>query len=345
METVTQYLFSSTDPSTVRPMKTALTNAQIRNAAEARKVYGDYFDAAMKARIVRDKLTDVRRAVIAQRHYAIRGYVTPGRDPNTVYYFHMRRDGRVGKSWVPVPADVVILSREGLAELVAANRIAAETAVDLARVGLGVAVRASAPKPDLGSVDAVKQALLKAKTVAVPGSTSGIWLKTDLFPRLGVADAIDIRMTPRGSDATAMVAAGGAGLAVMPVSEILVAPGVDFAGALPPQIQMVQVFAAAIVAGSTAMAAARRLIEFLASPQVAEKIRRSGMELSASSCARSWDTPLSRENAFSSVSHRSVFTGPGLTVLMRTPCRPYCSATDEAKLMSAALATPAVISQ
>ena len=108
METVTQYLFSSTDPSTVRPMKTALTNAQIRNAAEARKVYGDYFDAAMKARIVRDKLTDVRRAVIAQRHYAIRGYVTPGRDPNTVYYFHMRRDGRVGKSWVPVPADVVI---------------------------------------------------------------------------------------------------------------------------------------------------------------------------------------------------------------------------------------------
>ena len=177
-----------------------------------------------------------------------------------------------------VPADVVILSREGLAELVAANRIAAETAVDLARVGLGVAVRASAPKPDLGSVDAVKQALLKAKTVAVPGSTSGIWLKTDLFPRLGVADAIDIRMTPRGSDATAMVAAGGAGLAVMPVSEILVAPGVDFAGALPPQIQMVQVFAAAIVAGSTAMAAARRLIEFLASPQVAEKIRRSGME-------------------------------------------------------------------
>jgi len=176
------------------------------------------------------------------------------------------------------PAAVGILSREGLAELVAANRIAAETTVDLARVGLGVAVRANAPKPDLSSVDAVTQTLLKARMVAVPGSTSGIWLKTDLFPRLGVADAIDVRMTPRGSDASAMVAAGGAGLAVMPVSEILVAPGVGFAGVLPPQIQMVQVFAAAIVTGSRAVAAARRLIEFLASPHAAEIIRRSGME-------------------------------------------------------------------
>ncbi len=177
-----------------------------------------------------------------------------------------------------VPADVVILSREGLAELVAANRIAADTAVDLASVGLGVAVRAGAPKPDLGSVDAVKRALLKAGTVAIPGSTSGIWLKSDLFPRLGVAEAIDVRMTPRGTDASAMVAAGGAALAVMPVSEILVAPGVDLAGALPPQIQMIQVFAAAAVAGSSAMAAAQRLIDFLASPEAAETIRRSGME-------------------------------------------------------------------
>lgn len=177
-----------------------------------------------------------------------------------------------------VYADVVIMSREGLAELIAANRIVAGTSVDLASVPLGVAVRAGARKPDVGTVDAFKQVLLKADTVAVPSSTSGIWLKTDLFPRLMVADAIDVRMTPRGSDASAMVAAGGAGLAVMPVSEILVAPGVDFAGALPPQIQMVQIFAAAVVAGSNAMTAARRLIEFLASPHAAATIRRSGME-------------------------------------------------------------------
>src|SRR5918912_2822593 len=159
-----------------------------------------------------------------------------------------------------VPADVVILSREGLTELIAAKRIAAGTDVDLARAPLGVAVQAKAPKPDVSTVEAVKQALLKAKTVAVPASTSGIWLTTDLFPRLGIADKINVKVTPRGADATAMVAAGEADLAVLPVSEILHAGGVDFAGVIPPEIQLVQVFAAAIVAGSSEMDGAKRLI-------------------------------------------------------------------------------------
>jgi molybdate transport system substrate-binding protein len=80
-----------------------------------------------------------------------------------------------------VPADVVILSREGLNELIAAERIAAGTDVDLARARLGVAVRAGTPMPDVSTVEAVKQVLLKAKTIALDGSTSGIWLATDLF--------------------------------------------------------------------------------------------------------------------------------------------------------------------
>src|SRR5919198_2190675 len=120
-----------------------------------------------------------------------------------------------------VPADVVILSREGLSELIAANRIAAGTDVDLAQVPLGVAVRAGTPKPDVSTVEAFKQLLLKAKTVAMPGSTSGIWLVSDLFPRLGIAGKVNTKLAPRGTDATNMVAAGEADLAVMPVSEIL----------------------------------------------------------------------------------------------------------------------------
>jgi molybdate transport system substrate-binding protein len=80
-----------------------------------------------------------------------------------------------------VRCDVVILSREGLGELIAAKRIVAGTDVDLARVPVGVAVRAGAPKPDVSTVEAFKQVLLKAKTIAVPGSTSGIWLTTELF--------------------------------------------------------------------------------------------------------------------------------------------------------------------
>jgi molybdate transport system substrate-binding protein len=102
----------------------------------------------------------------------------------------------------------------------------------------------------VGTVDAFKQVLLKARTVAVPGSTSGIWLRTDLFPQLGIAERIRIEVGPRGSDATDMVAAGRADIAVMPTSEIAYAAGVDFAGNIAPEIQFVQTFSAAIVAGS-----------------------------------------------------------------------------------------------
>jgi molybdate transport system substrate-binding protein len=177
-----------------------------------------------------------------------------------------------------VPANVVILSREGLSELIAANRITAGTDVDLARVPLGVAVRSGSPKPDVGTVEAFKQLLLKAKTVAVPGSTSGIWLTTDLFPRLGIAEKIKVKATARGKDATGMVAAGEADLAVMPVSEIVHAPGVDFAGSLAPEMQFVQTFSAAVVAGSGEIEASKRLIEFLASARASEAIKKSGME-------------------------------------------------------------------
>ena len=181
------------------------------------------------------------------------------------------------------PADVVILSREGLGELIAAKKIAAGTDVDLARVPLGVAVRLGTPKPDVSTVEALKQVLLKAKTVAIPGSTSGIWLTTDLFPRLGIAEKINVKVTSRGTDATGMVAAGGADLAVMPVSEIMHASGVDYAGRLAPEIQFVQTFSAAIVAGSRDMEGSKRLIDFLASASASDAIRNSGMEPLATS--------------------------------------------------------------
>jgi molybdate transport system substrate-binding protein len=175
-------------------------------------------------------------------------------------------------------ADVVILSREGLAELIAAKRIVAGTDVDLARVPLGVAVRAGAPKPDMRTVEAFRQILLMTKTVAVPASTSGIWLTAELFPRLGIAERLNVRAMPRGADATALVAAGGADLAVLPVSEIVYAAGVDFAGRLAAEIQFVQVFSAAAVDGSGKIDAAKRLIAFLTSAQASEAIRNSGME-------------------------------------------------------------------
>ena len=96
-------------------------------------------------------------------------------------------------------ADVVILSREGLDQLIAAKRIVAGTDVDIARVGLGVMVPSGVPKPDVSTIDGFKKAMLNAKTVALPGSTSGIWLTTTLFPRLGIADKVNVKVSPRGA--------------------------------------------------------------------------------------------------------------------------------------------------
>ena len=161
---------------------------------------------------------------------------------------------------------------------IAANRIGAGTDVDLARVAVGVAVRVGAPKPNVSTVGLFKKVLLQAKTVSVPGSTSGIWVTTVLFPRLGLAEKISVKVTPRGNGAAALVASGDADIAVLPVSEILYAPGVDLAGAIAPEIQFIQTFAAAVVAGSTKIQEARRLIEFLSSERASEAIRNSGME-------------------------------------------------------------------
>src|SRR2546427_11000968 len=164
-----------------------------------------------------------------------------------------------------VAADVAILSREGLSELIAAGRIAAGTDVDLARAALGAAVRSGTRKPDISSVAAFKQALLSAKVVAVPASTSGIYLTTDLFPRLGIADKLNIKVMPRGAQSAALVAAGEADIVVQPISELLHVPGLDFVGPIPLELQLLQTFAAAILAGSKKLEAGRPPIPFLAS--------------------------------------------------------------------------------
>jgi molybdate transport system substrate-binding protein len=177
-----------------------------------------------------------------------------------------------------VPADVVILSREGLTELIAARRIAPGTDVDLARTPIGVAVRTGAPKPEVRSVEDFKRVVVNAELVAVPSSTSGIFLIEEIFPRLGIAGKVNVKATPRGSGAAAMVASGEADLGLLPVSEIAHAPGVELAGVIAEEIQLNQTFSAAIVAGSKQAEAAKRLLAFLTSARAAQTIRDGGME-------------------------------------------------------------------
>ena len=176
-------------------------------------------------------------------------------------------------------ADVVILSREGLTELIAAGKIIPDTDVDLAMAPLGLGVPAGTPKPDLSTTQAFKEALIKAKRIVVPGSTSGIYLTKELFPRLGLTDQISVTVTERGSQATTLLAAKEVNVAIQPSSEIVNVAGVDYVGRIPNELQLIQTFSAAIVAGSTQRESAQKLIQYLSSPKAIDPIKNSGMDL------------------------------------------------------------------
>lgn len=175
--------------------------------------------------------------------------------------------------------DVVILSREGLAELVSLGRIMPGTAVDLAIAPLGAAVPLGSSRPDISTVATFTKALLKANSIVVPGSTSGIYLTTELFPKLGVAKKISVKITERGSQATSLLAAKEAAMAIQPSSELVNVAGIDFIGRLPNEIQLLQIFVIAITKDSTQVEAAKKLIQFLTSPAAAVPIQNSGMDL------------------------------------------------------------------
>lgn len=177
-----------------------------------------------------------------------------------------------------VAADVVIMSREGLGELESQGRILAGTDVDLANAGVGAAVRSGARRPDISTVSGFKRALLEARVIAVPASTSGIYLTGELFPRLGIADKLTIRVLARGTQCAALVAAGEADIALQPTSELLREQGLDYLGPIPEEIQFPQTFCAAVTRDSKEVDAARRLIAYLASDRAAAVISRNGMK-------------------------------------------------------------------
>jgi molybdate transport system substrate-binding protein len=171
-------------------------------------------------------------------------------------------------------ADVVIMSREGLNDLIAHARIVTGSDVDLAETPLGVAVRTGMPKPKMDTVDGFIQMLVAAKSIAL-NSTTGIYLTKTLFPRLGIAEKLAPKITFSG---VAAVASGEAELAIQPVSELLRRPGLEFVAPLPRELQYVAVFSAAVLAGSRQAEAARRLIAFLASDAAAPALNAYGMQ-------------------------------------------------------------------
>jgi ABC-type molybdate transport system substrate-binding protein len=178
------------------------------------------------------------------------------------------------------PIDVIILAGPGLEALIKDGMVDASTRVDLVRSLIAMAVRNGTPKPDISTVDALKRTLLQAKSIGSSDSASGVYLRTVLFPRLGIADQIKakskvIEAYERVGDA---LARGDIDIGFQQVSELKPVPGITIVAPLPEGAQEVTIFAAAIPKGAKNPEAARRLIQFLSSPAVASIIRDTGLE-------------------------------------------------------------------
>jgi molybdate transport system substrate-binding protein len=180
-------------------------------------------------------------------------------------------------------ADVVIMVSEAIDALMKQGKVVDGSRVDLARSVIGMSVRAGTPKPDISSVDAFKQTLLGAKSIAYSDSASGVYLSTVLFPRLGIADQIKGKSRKiEGEPVGNVVARGEAEVGFQQVSELLAVKGVDFVGPLPAEVQKVTVFGIGVATGAKQPDAAWALMNFLASPAAIAAIKKSGLEPVAS---------------------------------------------------------------
>jgi molybdate transport system substrate-binding protein len=176
-------------------------------------------------------------------------------------------------------ADVVILTREGLDDMVREGRVVADSCVDLARSYVGIAVRAGATHPDIATEPALRTALLAARSVAYSRiGASGI-LFAQLIERLGIASEINARATiiPSGFTAERLVA-GEADLAIQQISELKQVAGIEVVGPIPRELQTPAVFSAGRMAASGKPALSDRLLRYLASREVAPVLRESGLE-------------------------------------------------------------------
>ena len=176
-------------------------------------------------------------------------------------------------------ADVVILTREGLAELAREGSVVAASCVDLARSYVGIAVKAGAAHPDIATEPALRAALLAARSVAYSRlGASGI-LFAQLIERLGIASDINARavIIPQGFTAERLVT-GEADLAVQQISELKQIAGIEVVGGIPRELQTPAVFSAGRMAASDKVAPSNQLLRFLASKDVAPVLRESGLE-------------------------------------------------------------------
>jgi molybdate transport system substrate-binding protein len=177
--------------------------------------------------------------------------------------------------------DIVIVAEHVLRQFVAEGLVLAEGLKVVARSSIAFAVRAGAAKPDIGSADALRRTLLQAKSVGYSASESGKYFSGELVQRLGIADQVlpKSRLIGGGERVGTAIARGDVEIGLQQVSELLPVPGIAHITPLPPELQKISTFAAGVAASSPNRSLARTVIEFLASPQAAEAIRASGLQV------------------------------------------------------------------
>jgi molybdate transport system substrate-binding protein len=177
------------------------------------------------------------------------------------------------------PFDVVVLAADVIDRLAEEGWIAAGSRVDVARSGVGVAIRAGAPRPDIGSEDAVRRAVLAASGIGFSTGPSGTHLAR-LFERWGIADAVRGRLVqaPPGVPVGALVARGDVALGFQQLAELVHQPGIDVLGPLPDAIQSMTTFSGGMGKSCARGDAARGLLAFLASSEATPAKQRHGLE-------------------------------------------------------------------
>jgi len=175
--------------------------------------------------------------------------------------------------------DVLILAAPALDGFIKNGVVQSGTRVDLVASVMGAVVKAGAPKPDIATMGGLKSALLNAKSVAYSVSASGVYLSTELFPKMGISEQMDKTARKIYSERVAsVVARGEAELGFQQVSELLPIPGVDFIGELPPEAQKTVLFSAGITSNTKNVNASKDLIEFLASKKAVPVIQKAGLK-------------------------------------------------------------------
>ncbi|MBZ5794389.1 substrate-binding domain-containing protein [Burkholderia contaminans] len=176
-------------------------------------------------------------------------------------------------------ADVLIMVGYALDRLIKEGKVIPASRVELADSRIGMVVRAGAPKPDIGTVDRLRDVLLHAKSVAYSDSASGVYIEKEMFRKLGVDAEVKPKatMVPRIPVAS-VVANGDYEIGFQQVSELLPVPGVTYAGKVPESVQSVTRFAGGIPVGADHPEEAKKLLDYLASPQAQPIVRATGLD-------------------------------------------------------------------